>query len=82
MEEVSRTFDPIGLFKLSVMLAEVLLQKLCQHKVRWDESLPFNLETDWRKLRAEFLYLNGLKSETNVVYEHVTLVEIHGFSDA
>lgn len=43
------------------MLAKVLLQKLWQHKVDWYDFIPFNLETEWRNLKAEFMNLNSLR---------------------
>ncbi|XP_072400762.1 uncharacterized protein [Diabrotica undecimpunctata] len=67
LSEVLRIFDPLGLVGPSVLLAKQFLQKMWQQKLHWDESLPYHLETEWRKLRAEFLNLNSLRIKRHVV---------------
>ncbi|KMQ87181.1 pao retrotransposon peptidase [Lasius niger] len=43
----SQIFDPLGLVGPVTFKAKILLQKLWQFNLGWNESLPVNLHTEW-----------------------------------
>ena len=49
----SRLFDPLGLLAPIVINAKILLQKLWEIKLDWDESIPQYLKTDWQNFKSE-----------------------------
>ncbi|KAJ8957195.1 hypothetical protein NQ318_007757 [Aromia moschata] len=56
---ISQIFDPLGLLGPIIITAKILLQKLWQEKISWDEAIPQNLQTIW----SQFLVDNEHNSE-------------------
>lgn len=44
---ISKLFDPLGMLGPIVIQAKLILQKLWELKLSWDESLPLQLFTSW-----------------------------------
>ena len=49
----SRLFDPLGLLAPIIIKAKILLQKIWENKLDWDESIPQCLETEWKSFKIE-----------------------------
>ena len=47
--EVAKTYDVLGWFAPSVVLAKVLLQRLWECGVAWDDPVPFSILEVWTK---------------------------------
>lgn len=77
-----QVFDPLGLLQPVIVIAKCIIQKLWQHKLNWDESIPQNLHTTWIKFQTQLQDLNELKIPRHVLPKNPILVELHGFSDA
>jgi hypothetical protein len=43
-------FDPLGLLRPAVISYKILLQKLWQEKLPWNELLPAHLQQEWNQL--------------------------------
>ncbi|XP_072395137.1 uncharacterized protein [Diabrotica undecimpunctata] len=82
LSDVSKIFDPLGLVAPSVVLAKIMLQKLWKLDLKWDESLPCELNDEWSRLKSDFILLNKLAIPRQVVCSGATVVDIHGFCDA
>ena len=63
---------------------KILLQRLWESKVDWDDSVPEEIEDTWRKWRSELSVLSTLGIPRCYFPKEATVcsVQIHGFSDA
>jgi hypothetical protein len=59
-----------------------MLQKIWLEILTWDESLPSNIFTEWRKFHSELKCLQELSIPRHVLINSPTRLELHGFSDA
>jgi len=80
--EITQIFDPLELLSPCIVLAKILLQKLWESKLSWDESLPSALHTIWISFREQINELNQLKIPRRVRSDDRARLELHGFSDA
>lgn len=83
LSSISQIFDPLGLIGPVVILAKILMQRLWQLHIAWDESVPTDIHSTWFQYRSQLQILNALRiprwlSNAN----ELTHVEIHGFCDA
>ncbi|XP_076661131.1 uncharacterized protein LOC143365016 [Halictus rubicundus] len=82
LSTIAKIFDPLGLLGPVTVVAKILMQRLWQLKVDWDESLPMSLQTEWSNYQEELSLLEGLKFERHVSQPSVKRLELHGFCDA
>ena len=78
----SKIFDPLGFIAPVVIRGKILIQKLWQSKVTWDEPLSDDLQIEWKKVAAD---LNEAKQFTVSRWyfdTHVTHPTLHCFADA
>jgi len=82
---ISSVYDPIGFVSPFILIAKIILQRLCREKIGWDEKLADADAVQWNKWLQELPQLEQftvdrcLKSSCvgNIVY-----VELHHFCDA
>lgn len=79
---VSQIFDPLGLVGPATIKAKIILQKLWQLNLGWDESLPLDLHHKWITYVDELSCLNDITVPRVVICPDPAVVELHGFSDA
>ncbi|GAB1867347.1 hypothetical protein CAJAP_08426 [Camponotus japonicus] len=79
---VSQIFDPLGLVGPATIKAKIILQKLWQLNLGWDESLPMELHHKWVTYVGELKDLNDIIVPRVIICQDPVLVELHGFSDA
>ncbi|XP_024877038.1 uncharacterized protein LOC112457935 [Temnothorax curvispinosus] len=82
LSTVSQIFDPLGLVGPAIIKAKILLQKLWQLNLEWDESLPINLHTEWTAYVQELSSINDISIPRVIVCKDPVRIELHGFSDA
>ncbi|XP_067208464.1 uncharacterized protein [Linepithema humile] len=83
MAVISRIFDPLGFLGPIVILAKLIIQRLWNLQVNWDESLPFELHTDWTRYKSQIMQLNEFRIPCKVAAVHAIMrVKLHGFCDA
>ena len=58
---VSSIFDPLGFVAPFVLLAKIILQRLCKEGLGWDEIIPKEDLFDWQKWLAELPKLEQFK---------------------
>ena len=82
--EIAKTYDILGWFAPSVVLAKVLLQRLWECGVAWDEPVPPSTLEVWTKWRNELPLISEkhlarcyFPKESRIVSK-----QLHGFSDA
>jgi len=83
LSTVARLFDPLGWGTPVTITAKILLQKLWQLKIDWDETIPSPLEAHWISVKTSLANLNGVSLARWVQRGSDTVsCELHGFSDA
>ena len=82
--DIARTFDVLGWVSPVVVKAKILLQRMWEVKVQWDDPVPQELEQTWQQWRAELSLLADrhiprcyFPKDAAIAYR-----QLHGFSDA
>lgn len=79
---ISQIYDPLGLISPIVIIAKLLIQKLWQAKVGWENDVPEDIKVSWLKFRNNLPLLDTLKLSRKVICSKYTSIELHGFGDA
>lgn len=79
---VSQVYDPLGLLGPVVIVAKMIIQKLWQAKITWDEAVPQYLFTAWLEFREELPLLYNIELPRQVVIADYNYAELHVFADA
>ncbi|XP_024885139.1 uncharacterized protein LOC112463171, partial [Temnothorax curvispinosus] len=78
----SQIFDPLGLVGPVTITAKILLQRMWQLNLTWDESLPSSLHSEWLNYLEQLPAINDISIPRVVVCGNPVRIELHGFSDA
>ena len=57
VSDVAKVFDALGLFSPVTIKMKILLQRLWEMKISWDDLVPESLLEVWRQWRTELLTL-------------------------
>ncbi|XP_066153278.1 uncharacterized protein [Euwallacea fornicatus] len=79
---VSRIFDPLGLLAPVIIRSKILIQRLWQSGVVWDESIPLELSSMWMRFKNQLDDINFIKVPRRVIIDAHHDLQIHCFSDA
>ena len=84
VSDIAKTFDVLGWFAPTIIKAKILLQRVWEAKIGWDDVLPKSIHHEWTIWRSELPLLTGRHVPRCYYPKHirVTSVELHGFSDA
>ncbi|XP_076233347.1 uncharacterized protein LOC143178507 [Calliopsis andreniformis] len=82
LSTIAKIFDPLGILGPVTIVAKLLMQRLWQLKVDWDESLPANIHTEWTTYAAQLQMLNNVEFSRHVSLRECQRVELHGFCDS
>lgn len=58
VSDVAKTFDVLGWFSPSTIKAKILLQRLWEQRVDWDDSVPSSIQEAWLHWRSELHLLS------------------------
>ena len=84
VSDIAKTFDVLGWFAPTIIKVKILLQRLWEQRVDWDDPVPEATYDEWFKWRSE-LYLLPTKHIPRCYFDKSTQVatfQLHGFSDA
>ena len=82
---VGSLYDPLGLSAPIILPAKLLLQGLCSQKIDWDDEIPEEAESKWKKWKDNLMSLDGVAVSRCYApqgLENSTSIQIHHFSDA
>lgn len=82
LSTVSKIFDPLGLISPTIVQAKLILQRLWETQVTWDESIPLELHTLWQQFFESLPNLNNVQIPRQVTISDFIDIQLHGFSDA
>ncbi len=84
VSDIAKTFDVLGWFSPAVITVKILLQRLWELKVDWDDDVPLSVRTVWERWRSEL----SLLSEKCIPRSYfpkeacISSLQLHGFCDA
>ena len=84
VSDIAKMFDVLGWFSPSIVQIKILLQRVWELKVGWDDLLPPEIKDTWLCWRMELTLL----SDRAIPHCHfpkqvyIQSVQLHGFSDA
>lgn len=83
LSTIATIYDPLGLIGPVIVTAKILMQKLWQHKLEWDDLLPAQLKEEWGNYLKELTDIENIKIPRRIIgVENNNEIEMHGFADA
>ncbi|XP_073956544.1 uncharacterized protein [Choristoneura fumiferana] len=82
MSNSFKIFDPLGILSPVVIIPKIMLQRLWQQKLDWDQPVPEGIKADWIKFCDNLKYLTNLQIPRLVLGDSPKTIELHSFSDA
>lgn len=80
---ISQLFDPLGLLGPVIIVGKILMQRLWQLRINWDESLPLDIYNTFLEYERQFSSLNNLHIPRRIIsLDNFHVIELHGFCDA
>ena len=61
LRQIMSIYDPLGLLSPFTLKAKLLLRKTWELKLGWDEPMPENLQSDWRKFFVSQFEIESIK---------------------
>ena len=81
---MAKIFDALGWFAPTTVKMKILLQRVWEFKVEWDDLVPASIQEAWHHWRTELPILSNIQIPRCYFPPdfHVTATQLHGFSDA
>jgi hypothetical protein len=80
LSTIAKIFDPLGLIAPFVVNAKLVLQKLWQLKLQWDQSVPNPLAEEWHRFLNELCHLSH-ESNNKKLNKNSRLLSLNPFID-
>ncbi|GJQ70631.1 hypothetical protein Trydic_g23021 [Trypoxylus dichotomus] len=80
LSHIAQIFDPLGLLAPATVTAKIMMQRLWQLKLEWDESVPFDVYTACARFFKNISLINELNIKRHCVIEDA--VKLHCYCDA
>ena len=84
VSDVAKTYNILGWFAPSIIYVKILLQRLWERGIAWDEPVPEDIRDSWEKWKRELPVLTK-KFISRCYYPKgikIVSTQLHGFSDA
>ena len=59
VSDVAKTYDVLGWFAPAIIKVKILLQRLWEAKIGWDDPAPDDIQESWEKWRLELPVLTS-----------------------
>ena len=84
VSDIAKTFDVLGWFSPTIIKMKILLQKLWELRIDWDDVVPDEIRDSWLQWRSELNLLSTKHIPRCYFFKTscITAVELHGFCDA
>ena len=84
VSDIAKVFDILGWFSPVIIKMKILLQRLWESKVDWDDPVPEDIHEVWIQWRNELPSLAAMHISRcySPVGATIVSVQLHGFSDA
>lgn len=78
----AQIFDPLGLISPITVVPKLIIQKLWQLNLTWDEAIPSSLYCQWQNFQKQLRFIEKIKIPRRVICHNPVKIELHGFCDA
>ncbi|XP_055943741.1 uncharacterized protein LOC129974949 isoform X1 [Argiope bruennichi] len=82
LSEIASLYDPLGLLGPLITKAKIFIQGLWKIKLDWNEKLPSDAMTEWKRFYIKLSEVNNFRIQRFILLPDAIRIEIHGFSDA
>ena len=84
VSDIAKTFDVLGWFSPTMVKAKILLQRVWEVGVDWDQDIPQYIAEEWLRWRMELKLLSKKHISRYYFHEDASIKELqlHGFCDA
>lgn len=82
MSNSFKTFDPLGLLSPIIIQTKMMLQKLWQQKLDWDDPVPQDIQKEWIRYCGNIPVISKIQINRNVLSDNHKMIELHSFSDS
>jgi hypothetical protein len=84
VSDVAKIFDALGWFAPTTVMMKILLQRVWEAKIGWDDSVPTPIQESWNQWRSELPVLSNVQIPRCYFPQGfcITSTQLHGFSDA
>lgn len=83
LSTIATIYDPLGLIGPVIVTAKIIMQRLWQHKLEWDDLLPTQLNEEWSNYLKELTDIENIKIPRRIIgVDKNNEIEMHGFADA
>ena len=84
LSEIAKLFDVLGWCSPAIIIPKMLLQRLWEEHLTWDELVPSAIDEVWERWRSESMELRRCLIQRSYFPKeaNVTATQLHGFSDA
>ena len=84
VSNIAKIFDVLGWFSPIVITVKILLQRLWELKVDWDDPVPAPIQHVWSQWKGELPFLSNCHVPRYHFPKNVNIrkLQLHGFSDA
>jgi len=83
LSTIATIYDPLGLIGPVIVTAKIIMQRLWQHKLEWDDVLPTQLNEEWSNYLKGLIDIENIKIPRRIIgVDNINEIEMHGFSDA
>ncbi|GFR26716.1 uncharacterized protein TNCT_723611 [Trichonephila clavata] len=79
---IARLYDPLGFLGPVLTRAKVLLQRLWQQKLDWDDVLPDQIAKEWNEFVTTFKCIETVKINRFILTDTWLRVVLQGFVDS
>ncbi|GBN91326.1 hypothetical protein AVEN_133422-1, partial [Araneus ventricosus] len=79
---IARLYDPLGFLGLVLTRAKVLLQRLWQQRLDWDDVLPSPIADEWKEFVTTLKCIEKVKITRLILTNTWLRIVLQGFADA
>ena len=83
MSEIAKIYDVLGWFSPSTVAMKILLQRVWERKIEWDDPVSQDIQETWEQWRSELDILANVHIPRYYYSKmaKATSIQLHGFSD-
>lgn len=79
---IAKMYDPYGILGPIGIRSKLIIQKLWQLRIDWDDDIPKDLASEWIELKHEISQVGQMRIPRHALVKEPRIIEMHGFSDA
>lgn len=82
LADISRLYDPMGFLSPVVVIAKIIIQRLWQTKLGWDDQVSGQLAKEWLAFRQDLVNVEKISIPRWIGMQPNCNMQIHAFADA